>query len=202
MGIVKSNLAISLDGFTSAPGQSREEPFGQGGGRLTEWMFETDLPGREADAKIRGGINADVGAYVIGRHMFGGYAGEWDLSWRGWWGEDPPYHTPVYVLCHHEREPLPMQGGTTFHFVTDGIESALEQARAAAGDLDVSIAGGASTVRQFLRAGLLDQLYLHIAPVVLGSGERLLEDVGDPTLEPVEVVASPAVTHVKYRVVH
>ena len=134
MGIVKSNLAISLDGFSSAPGQSREEPFGQGGGRLTEWMFETDLPGREADAKIRGTWSDGVGAFVMGRHMFGGYAGDWDLSWRGWWGEDPPYHAPVYVLTHHERAPLPMQGGTTFHFVTDGIESALKQAQAAAGD--------------------------------------------------------------------
>ena len=100
-------------------------------------MFETDLPGREADATIRGGLNADVGAYIMGRHMFGGYAGEWDLSWRGWWGEDPPYHTPVFVLTHHERAPLPMQGGTTFHFVTDGIESALKQAQAAAGDRPV-----------------------------------------------------------------
>ena len=138
----------------------------------------------------------------MGRNMFGPGGGAWDLEWRGWWGEDPPYHAPVYVLTHHEREPLAMEGGTTFHFVTDGIESALEQARAAAGDQDVSIAGGASTVRQYLAAGLLDELYLHIVPVVLGAGERLLDGVGDPTLEPVEVVASPAVTHVKYRVVH
>jgi dihydrofolate reductase len=134
--------------------------------------------------------------------MFGPGRGEWDESWTGWWGEDPPYHTPVYVLTHHEREPVEMQGGTTFHFVTDGVESALEQARAAAGDLGVSIAGGAGTINQYLAAGLLDELYLHIVPVVLGGGERLLVDVGDPTLEPVEVVPSPAVTHVKYRVVH
>jgi dihydrofolate reductase len=133
--------------------------------------------------------------------MFGGGEGPWDQSWKGWWGDDPPYHAPVYVVTHHEREPLPMQGGTTFHFVTDGIQSALEQARAAAGDKDVSIAGGAGTVNQYLAAGLLDELYLHIVPVILGSGERLLEDVGDPTLEPVEVVASPAATHVKYRVI-
>jgi len=138
----------------------------------------------------------------MGRNMFGPGRGAWDLEWRGWWGEDPPYHTPVYVLTNHEREPLAMDGGTTFHFVTDGIESALEQARAAAGDKDVSIAGGASTVRQYLAAGLLDELYLHIVPVVLGAGERLLDGVGDPTLEPVKVVDSPAVTHVKYRVVH
>ena len=131
--------------------------------------------------------------------MFGP-SGEWDASWRGWWGEDPPFHTPVFVLTHHAREPLEMQGGTTFHFVTDGIESALQQARAAAGDRDVMVAGGATAVQQFLAAGLLDELYLHIAPVLLGGGERLLENVGDPRLEPVEVVASPAVTHVKYRV--
>jgi dihydrofolate reductase len=141
-----------------------------------------------------------LGAFIMGRKMFGGGDGPWDLGWRGWWGEDPPYHTPVYVLTHEPREPLEMQGGTTFHFVTDGIESALDQARAAAGEQDVSIAGGASTVQQYLAAGLLDELYLHIVPIVLGAGERLLEGVGDPRLEPVEVVASPAVTHVRYRV--
>jgi dihydrofolate reductase len=186
MGIVKSNLAISLDGFSSAPGQSRDEPFGVGGGRLTEWMFETDLPGREGD--------------VMGRHMFGGYAGEWDLSWRGWWGEEPPYHAPVYVLTHHERAPLPMAGGTTFHFVTDGIESALKQARAAAGDQAVSIAGGATTVRQYLAAGLVDELLVHVVPVVLGEGERLWDGLDGLTAEPTEVIASPTVTHVRYRI--
>jgi dihydrofolate reductase len=133
--------------------------------------------------------------------MFGGGDGPWDESWVGWWGDEPPYHAPVFVLTHHPRAPLPMQGGTTFTFVTDGVESALEQARAAAGEQDVSIAGGASAGRQYLAAGLLDELYLHIVPIVLGSGERLLEDVGDPALEPVDVIASPAVTHVRYRVV-
>ena len=132
--------------------------------------------------------------------MFGGGDGPWDESWQGWWGEDPPYHAPVFVLTHHPREPLTMQGGTTFTFVTDGIESTLEQARAAAGDLDVSIAGGASAVNQYLAAGLLDELHLHVVPVTLGAGERLLEDVGRLALEPIEVVASPAVTHLKYRV--
>ena len=142
----------------------------------------------------------DNGAYIMGRKMFGGGDGPWDESWRGWWGEDPPYHAPVFVLTHHAREPLEMEGGTTFHFVTDGIESALEQARAAAGERPVAVAGGASAVRQYLAAGLLDELYLHVAPVVLGAGERLLEDVGDPVLEPVEVIASPVVTHIRYRV--
>src|SRR6185295_19424376 len=173
MGIVKSNLAISLDGFSSAPGQSREEPFGVGGGRLTEWMFETDLPGREADAAIRGTWSDGVGAFVMGRHMFGGYAGDWDLNWRGWWGEDPPYHAPVFVLTHHQRDPLPMEGGTTFFFVTEGLESALEQAKSAAGESKVAIAGGGSVVRQCLAQGLLDELLLHLVPVVLGAGERL-----------------------------
>ena len=210
MSNVTSQLSISLDGFVAGPNQSVENPIGEGGMRLHQWALATDTwhaqhgsdaGERTADSLVAEEVSQGIGAYVMGRNMFGPDRGAWDLEWRGWWGEDPPYHTPVYVLCHHEREPLEMQGGTTFHFVTDGIESALSQARAAAGDRDVSIAGGASTVRQFLRAGLLDQLYLHIAPVVLGAGERLLEDVGDPTLEPVEVVASPTVTHVKYRVV-
>jgi len=138
----------------------------------------------------------------MGRKMFGGGDGEWDESWRGWWGENPPYHVPVFVLTHHPRQPLTMEGGTTFHFVTDGIDSALKQARAAAGNQAVVIAGGASAARQFLRAGHLDELYLHVAPILLGAGERLLEDAGDPVLEPVKVVASPRVTHIKYRVVH
>ena len=120
-----------------------------------------------------------IGAFIMGRKMFGGGDGPWDESWKGWWGEDPPYHAPVFVLTHHPREPLTMQGGTTFTFVTDGIESALEQARAAAGDEDVAIAGGASAVRQYLAAGLLDELQLHIAPIMLGAGERLLDDVGE-----------------------
>jgi dihydrofolate reductase len=178
--------------------------------RLHEWAFRTaswraqqGLEGgeRSADSDVIEEAFEGVGAYIMGRRMFGGGEGPWDETWRGWWGEDPPYHVPVFVLTHHPRESLAMQGGTTFTFVTDGVESALEQAREAAGHGDVAIAGGAGAVRQYLAAGLLDQLHLHIVPIVLGAGERLLEDVGDPTLEPVEVVASPAVTHVKYRVV-
>jgi dihydrofolate reductase len=167
------------------------------------WRENHGLEGgeRNVDSDVIEQLNDGIGAYIMGRKMFGGGDGPWDASWTGWWGEDPPYHVPVFVLTHHARESLQMQGGTTFHFVTDGIESALGQAREAAGEQDVSIAGGASAVRQFLAAGLLDELYLHVVPVLLGAGERLLEDVGDPTLEPVEVVASPAVTHVKYRVV-
>ena len=206
---VTCQLSISLDGYVAGPNQTEADPIGEGGMRLHEWAFASEawrrqhgLEGGEhnADAEVAESLFENVGAYIMGRNMFGPGRGEWDESWRGWWGEDPPYHVPVFVLTHHEREPLPMDGGTTFHFVTDGIESALDQARAAAGDRDVMIAGGASAVNQYLAAGLLDELYLHIVPVVLGAGERLLEGVGDPALEPVEVVASPGVTHVRYRV--
>lgn len=197
MSSVTSQISISLDGYAAGPNQSVDNPLGEGGERLHEWFFDALHEDAEVGAKVMEGL----GAFVMGRKMFGGGDCEWDESWRGWWGEDPPYHAPVFVLTNHPREPLEMEGGTTFHFVTDGIESALERARAAAGDHDVGIAGGASTVQQYLAAGQLDELHLHVAPIVLGAGERLLENVGDPKLEPVEVVASPAVTHVRYRVV-
>jgi dihydrofolate reductase len=209
MGAVTCQISISLDGFVAGPNQSEKDPIGEGGMRLHEWAIETESwrrhhgrtgGERNADADVVEETTRDVGAHIMGRKMFGGGDGPWDESWKGWWGEDPPFHTPVFVLTHHERDPLQMQGGTTFHFVTDGVESALEQAQAAAGDQKVAIAGGASAVQQYLAAGLLDELHLHIVPVLLGAGERLLDDVGDPVLEPVEVVASPAVTHVKYRV--
>jgi dihydrofolate reductase len=139
-------------------------------------------------------------AYIMGRNMFGPGRGAWDEEWTGWWGDEPPYHAPVFVLTHHPREPLVMQGGTTFTFVTDGIESALAQAREAAGDGDVAIAGGAQTVRRYLSAGVIDELRLHVAPVVLGAGERLFDGVGGLTLEPLEVSGNGLVTHVSYRV--
>jgi dihydrofolate reductase len=209
MRSVTCNISISLDGYVAGPNQSLENPLGEGGMRLHEWVFgtaswrrqhglEDGEPGPDSD--VVEAAAADIGAYIMGRHMFGGGDGPWDPAWRGWWGEDPPFHVPVFVLTHYPRESLPMDGGTIFNFVTDGVESALERARRAAGDLDVAIAGGATAVQQFLAAGLLDELQLHIVPVILGAGERLLVDVGDPKLEPVEVVASPAVTHVKYRV--
>ncbi|MEA2149263.1 MAG: hypothetical protein QOD69_1093 [Solirubrobacteraceae bacterium] len=210
MNSVTCQLSISLDGYVAGPNQSTDNPIGEGGMRLHEWAFATsawrEQHGQEGgernlDAEVAEEMFEGVGAYIMGRRMFGGGDGPWDASWTGWWGDDPPYHTPVYVLTHHEREPLEMQGGTTFHFVTDGIASALEQARAAAGDEDVVIAGGASAVNQYLAAGLLDELHLHVVPIVLGSGERLLEGVGDVRLEPVKVVDSPTVTHLKYRVV-
>jgi dihydrofolate reductase len=209
MSSVTCQISISLDGFVAGPNQSVDNPIGEGGMRLHEWALATDSWRRQhgldggahnADAEVVDEVVQGVGAYIMGRGMFGGGDGPWDGSWRGWWGEDPPFHVPVFVLSHHAREPLSMQGGTTFTFVTDGIDSALERARAAAGDGDVAIAGGASAVRQYLAAGMLDELHLHIVPVILGAGERLLEGVGEPTLEPVGVVASPAVTHVKYRV--
>jgi dihydrofolate reductase len=211
MGATTCQISISLDGFVAGPNQSVENPIGEGGMRLHEWVFDTaawraqhGLEGGEdsTDSAVVEELTGNVGAVVMGRRMFGGGDGPWDESWQGWWGDDPPFHVPVFVLTHHPRETLPMEGGTTFEFVTGGVESAFERAHAAAGGRDVAVAGGASTVRQFLAAGLLDELYLHVVPVLLGAGERLLEDVGDPRLEPVEVVASPAVTHVRYRVTY
>jgi len=209
MGLVTSRIAISLDGFVAGPNQSVENPIGEGGLRLHEWIFGTASWHRmqgesggvdDDDSKVLDEVTGRAGAYIMGRNMFSPGRGPWDPEWKGWWGEDPPYHVPVFVLTHHPRDPLPMLGGTTFHFVTQGIASALEQARKAAGDRNVEIAGGASTIRQYIKAGSLDELYLHIVPVVLGRGERLLEDVGDPLLEPIKVVASPKVTHVMYRI--
>jgi dihydrofolate reductase len=213
MNRVTSQISVSVDGYAAGPDQTLDDPLGKGGPRLHEWVTRTagwraahGLEGGEdsVDSKVAAQLMKGVGAHVMGRKMFGGARddGSWDTSWRGWWGDDPPFHAPVFVLTHHEREPLEMDGGTTFHFVTDGIEAALDRAKAAAGDQDVAIAGGASTVNQYLAAGLLDELHLHVVPVVLGAGERLFEGVGDPRLEPVEVVASPAVTHVRYRVLH
>ena len=210
MDLVTSHISISLDGFVAGPNQSLENPIGEGGLRLHDWVFTTAAwlcqQGLEGgndneDSRLVDEVVANVETYIMGRKMFGGGPGPWDQTWKGWWGDDPPYHTPVFVLTHHPREPLEMQGGTTFIFVTDGIESAMDQARAAAGDGVVSIAGGASTIQQFLAAGMLDELYVHIVPIILGRGERLFENVGDPVLEPVKVIASPTVTHIKYRIV-
>jgi dihydrofolate reductase len=192
---VTCDSGVSLDGFSAGPDQSLENPLGKGAERMHRWMFEQP----EANKAEREAI-VQAGAYIMGRHMFGPDRGEWDLDWHGWWGADPPYHAPVFVLGHREREPLEMEGGTTFHFVTDGIEAAMERAKEAAGDRTVSIAGGASTVQQYLRAGLIDELRLHIAPVILGSGERLLDGVGDLKLEQLAVTSSELVTHITLRV--
>jgi dihydrofolate reductase len=197
---ITCDMAMSVDGVVAGPNQSLENPFGEGvGDRLHRWMHRWMFEEPEANAAAIEAITT-ASAYVMGRNMFGPGRDAWDEEWKGWWGEEPPYHAPVFVLTHHPREPLPMQGGTVFTFVTDGIESALAQAREAAGDGDVAIAGGAQTVRQFLSAGLIDELRLHVAPVVLGAGERLFQDVGALALEPLEVTGTDLVTHLTYRV--
>ena len=207
--MIVSNISISLDGFVAGPNQSLENPIGEGGMRLHEWVFATaawarraggEVPPETADSEEVERQHENVGAFVMGRNMFSPGRGPWDTNWRGWWGENPPYHAPVYVLTHFPREPLEMEGGTTFFFVTDGVESAVRQAREAAGGRDVLVPGGAAAVRQVLAAGLLDQLTLHVVPVLLGSGERLLDDAGDPRLTPLKVIGSPAVTHISYKV--
>lgn len=196
-GKVFCDATISLDGFSAGPTQSLDNPLGEGAERLHRWMFEE--PDMTANAAAIDAI-VDAGAFIMGRNMFTSGRGEWDREWKGWWGDDPPYHAPVFVLTHYPRESIEMQGGTSYTFVTGGIESALEQARAAAGNKDVAIAGGAETVRQYLAAGLLDELRLHVAPMLLGSGERLLDGVGDLSLEVVETSGTSLVTHVTYRV--
>jgi dihydrofolate reductase len=203
-------ISISLDGFVAGPDPSEEDPLGEGGEQLHEWAIELDV-WRRSHGREGGETNAssavmeealdNVGATVMGRNMFGGGPGPWgEEPWSGWWGDDPPFHTPVFVLTHHEREPLEMQGGTTFVFVTDGIESALEQAREAAGGRDVSLGGGADVARQYLAAGLLDELQLSVVPVLLGGGTRLFEDLSGVGLEQIGAVEAPGVTHLKYRV--
>jgi dihydrofolate reductase len=209
------NFAMSVDGYVAGPHQSIDNPLGVGGRRLHDWVFATRF-GREMIGEEGGDEGVDhqflirgvvgIGATVMGRNMFGPIRGSWnDDEWKGWWGDEPPYHHPVFVLTHHAREPIPMKGGTTFNFVTDGIESALAQAFDAAGGQDVRLGGGASTVRQYLRAGLLDELHLAIVPILLGGGERLFDDVGPDGLdgapdglECVEFVSSPAVAHVRF----
>ena len=201
MGIIKSDLAISVDGLVAGTDQSMDFPIGRTADGvpahtvLHRWMFDAEEENQpEVDAIV------DAGAFIMGRNMFGPDRGEWDTNWTGWWGDDPPYHGPVFVLGHHPRESIEMTGGTTFHFVTDGVASALSQARAVAGDRDISVAGGASTVNQFLAAGLLDELRLHISPLTLGAGERLFDGVPPLTLEQVSSRQTSLVTHVTYRV--
>jgi dihydrofolate reductase len=193
------HMSISLDGFVAGPDQSRENPLGRRGGELHRWHLG-DERANDADQTAAGWLMRPRAAYVMGRNMFGPVRGSWDDDWRGWWGPEPPYHAPVFVLTHHPHDPIEMAGGTTFHFVTDGFDSAYARAREVAGDRDVSIAGGASTIRQALAAGVIDQLVLDIAPVVLGGGESPFAGVADLKLEPVEAIHSPQATHVRYRV--
>jgi dihydrofolate reductase len=208
------DISMSLDGFVAGPDPSLEDPLGTGGELLHEWALATaswrEGHGRSggeasADSDVIAETIRDSGATVMGRRMFSGGAGPWesDPNADAWWGDDPPFGHPVFVLTHHAREPVAKQGGTTFKFVTDGIESALEQARAAAGDRNVALGGGASVAQQYLAAGLLDEVQIHLVPVLLGGGVRLLEgfEPGDVGLEQTRVIESPTVTHLRYRVV-
>lgn len=193
------DLTISVDGYSAGLNQTEQRPFGDDGGdgwgdRLHAWYADPEANRAELDR-----ITA-ADAFIMGRNMFGPVRDGWDRPWNGWWGDDPPYHAPVFVLTHHAREPQPMAGGTTFHFVTDGIASALAQARAAAGDGDVAVMGGATTVNQYLAAGLVDELRLHIAPLTLGAGTRLFDGVPPLRLEQVSARATTSVTHITYHV--
>lgn len=199
MSLTTCQMSISLDGFVAGPDQSPEQPIGVGGLRLHQWHWPADDVVHPADIGPRDELMTPKGAYVMGRNMFGPIRGEWVGDWRGWWGDEPPYHAPVYVLTHHPHDPIEMTGGTTFHFVTGGFDEALEQARRAAGVKDVAIAGGASTVRQAFGAGALDELLLDVVPVLLGHGERLFDGVADTGFEPIEVIHSPDATHIRYR---
>jgi dihydrofolate reductase len=193
-----SHMSISLDGFVAGPDQTRENPLGRRGIDLHGWHLG-DPRANQADEIATGWLMRPRGAYVMGRNMFGPVRGPWEEDWRGWWGPEPPYHAPVFVLTHHAHAPIEMTGGTTFFFVTDGFEAAYAQAQAAAGDRGVDIAGGASTVRQALLAGVIDELTLDIVPTVLGAGERLLDGVDSFPFEPVDVLQSPLATHIRYR---
>lgn len=209
---MRVHIAVSLDGYVAGPNQSEENPLGEGGEALHEWAFDLkawrEPHGREggevnASSAIVEEANADVGAEIMGRGKFGPPGGgPWgEDPWQGWWGEDPPFHKPVFVLTHHEREPLTLSD-STFVFVTDGIESALDQAREAAGEKDVFIGGGAETINQYLAAGVVDEIELHVVPILLGGGKRMFEGVGpDLRLEQLRAVEAPGVTHLSYRVV-
>jgi dihydrofolate reductase len=218
MGKVTVDITMSLDGYVAGPNQSRENPLGEGGEDLHEWLTATEgfqeMHGRTGgertrDSEVQREAYENLGAFVMGRRMFGGGTGPWGSDpsfedpWEGWWGDEPPFHAPVFVLTHHEREPLEKQGGTTFTFVTDGIEAALDQAQTATGGKDVLVAGGANAIQQYLKAGLIDELQVHVVPRLLGGGERLFDNLGAdlPQVEIIRVVESPAVTHLKYRVV-
>ncbi|MFH8657024.1 dihydrofolate reductase family protein [Streptomyces afghaniensis] len=199
-GRVICDITITADGYSAGLDQTEERPFGDDGGdgtgdKLHAWMFDTPDENRAEVAQL-----AAAGAFLMGRNMFGPVRGAWDRQWNGWWGDNPPFHAPVFVLTHHPREPQPMDGGTTYHFVTDGIASALERARAAAGDGDVLILGGATTINQYLTAGLVDELRLHIVPFTLGAGTRLFEGVPPLKLEQVRSRPASLVTHLTYRV--
>jgi dihydrofolate reductase len=207
---LRLRISVSLDGFVAGPQQSVENPLGIGGERLHDWVVSLQAwrtrhnrEGGEVgeSSNVVEEENANIGATIMGRNMFGGHPGPWRTEdpWKGWWGTNPPFHHPVFVLTHHAREPLTLEGGTTFTFVTDGIESALEQAKRAANGSDVLLAGGADAAQQYLEAGLVDEMFLHQVPILLGDGERLFEGVSDLRgLTLVRTVATPNVTHLKF----
>jgi dihydrofolate reductase len=208
---LRFQISVSLDGFAAGPNQSEEHPLGEGGEQLHEWVLKL-AAWRKPHGYDGGEVNAssavveetleNVGATIMGRNMFGGGPGPWgEDPWGGWWGDDPPFHHPVFVLTHHEREPLEKEGGNSFTFVTDGIESALAQAKEAAGGKDVALGGGAEVVQQYLAAGLIDEMLLNVAPILLGSGARLFDNLGaaEVGLEQVRVVEAPDVAHLFYR---
>lgn len=211
MARLRFQISISLDGYIAGPNPSEEHPLGEGGMQLHEWVFKL-AAWRKPHGREGGEVNAstpvmeealdNVGATIMGRNMFGGGPGPWgEDPWQGWWGDEPPFHTPVFVLTHHAREPLAMKGGTTFAFVTEGIESALERAKEAASGKDVSLGGGADVARQYLAAGLLDELQLNVVPVLLGAGTPLFDEgSAGAALEQIQVVEAPGVTHLRYRV--
>ncbi|GAA5032417.1 dihydrofolate reductase family protein [Microbacterium fluvii] len=192
------HMSISLDGFVAGPDQRLDNPLGTRGLELHRWHLG-DERATDADATASAWLGRPRGAYVMGRNMFGPIRGDWSGEWNGWWGPEPPYHAPVFVLTHHARDPLEMEGGTTFFFVTDGFDAAYARAVETAGDGGVDIAGGASTVRQALAAGVIDELTLDIAPVLLGEGERIFDGTEAFGFEPVEVLHSPLATHIRYR---
>jgi dihydrofolate reductase len=208
---VFADISMSLDGYIAGPNPTLEEPLGKGGEQLHEWVFKLaawrkphGLEGGETgpDDEIMKETTANTGAVIMGRKMFSGGEGPWDQDPNpdAWWGDTPPFHVPVFVLTHHARETVQKKGGTLFIFVTDGIESALRQAKAAAGRKDIQIAGGANAIQQYVKAGLLDELQIHVAPVLLHGGVRLLENLGDARLEKIRVIDSPLVTHLKFRI--
>ena len=210
MSKLRLSITMSLDGFVAGRDQSEQEPLGKGGEQLHQWLLPLkafrESHGEEggevnASTPIAEGILGGTGATIMGRNMFGGGPGPWGPEpWKGYWGDDPPYHHPVFVLTRCPREPLDMQGGTTFYFVTDGVESALEQAREVAGEKDVSLGGGASVVQQYLTAGLLDEMLISVVPLFLGGGARLFDNLGgvEPKLRQVEAIEAPGVTHIRY----
>ena len=210
MAKLRLRISMSLDGFVAGANQSVKEPLGIGGEQLHEWVTSL-ATWRRAHGMEGGDVNestrvmeqeiANIGATIMGRNMFGGHPGAWSATdpWKGWWGRNPPFHHPVFVLTHHAREPLVTEGGTTFTFVTDGIESALDQARRAAGEKDIALSGGAQAAQQYLNAGLVDEMQLHMSPMLLGAGERLFDGVTDlHGLVLVETVPAPNVVHLKF----